>query len=146
VTYIIILNVQFVIKEKKYIKETILVGKFNFFLILEFLFFFFFFLFIYFLFNFFFFLFFSLFFFFFFVLIKYYLLNCIFLYNLYRITCLYLVIYNIVKSRKDNNINKNIEKNYYCRFKEDICNYIDNNWEYFFPNKFRKYNYLYQKI
>jgi hypothetical protein len=53
------------------------------------------------------------------------------------ITCLYLVIYNIVKSRKDNNINKNIEKNYYCRFKEDICNYIDNNWEYFFPNKFR---------
>jgi len=122
VTYIIILNVQFVIKEKKYIKETILVGKFNFFLILEFLFFFFFFL------------------------IKYYLLNCIFLYNLYRITCLYLVIYNIVKSRKDNNINKNIEKNYYCRFKEDICNYIDNNWEYFFPNKFRKYNYLYQKI
>jgi len=125
VTYIIILNVQFVIKEKKYIKETILVGKFNFFLILEFLFFFFFC---------------------FFVLIKYYLLNCIFLYNLYRITCLYLVIYNIVKSRKDNNINKNIEKNYYCRFKEDICNYIDNNWEYFFPNKFRKYNYLYQKI
>jgi len=134
VTYIIILNVQFVIKEKKYIKETILVGKFNFFLILEFLFFFFFFLFKFFL------------FFFFFFLIKYYLLNCIFLYNLYRITCLYLVIYNIVKSRKDNNINKNIEKNYYCRFKEDICNYIDNNWEYFFPNKFRKYNYLYQKI
>jgi len=53
--------------------------------------------------------------------------------------CLQLVIYNIIKN-KENNIEKDNTKKRFCRFKEDICTFINDNWEYFYPNERRNLN------
>eukprot|EP00833_Pecoramyces_ruminatium_P014181 jgi/Orpsp1_1/1188213/evm.model.d7180000063243.2 len=50
-----------------------------------------------------------------------------------------LIIYNN-KNNKINLNNENTIANNFCRFEEDICSFIDNNWEYYFPNKNRPIN------
>ncbi|ORX57705.1 hypothetical protein BCR36DRAFT_277598, partial [Piromyces finnis] len=55
------------------------------------------------------------------------------------INCLQIVIYNIIISKRKEENNDSIE---YCKFKEDICKFIDDNWEYFYPNKPHSYSWI----
>ncbi|ORX77288.1 hypothetical protein BCR32DRAFT_295708 [Anaeromyces robustus] len=55
------------------------------------------------------------------------------------INCIQLVIYNIIKQKNEISNNEH-NKNRYCQFQEDIYTFINNNWEYFYPNKTRPFN------
>lgn len=46
------------------------------------------------------------------------------------VNCIQLVVYNILSKKKDKNKN-------YCRWKEDICTFIDDYWDYFYAGRAR---------